>query len=62
MIAARLDLVEAAGILLVHKAAVDTRAQDAVAQTDSTGDPLCMTETRPPATPRDAPHYPMPPS
>ena len=43
MIAARLDLVEAAGILLVHKAAVDTRAQDAVAQTDSTGDPLCMT-------------------
>jgi uncharacterized protein YecT (DUF1311 family) len=43
MVAARLDLVEAAGILLAHAAAIDTRANDAVAQTDSTGDPLCMT-------------------
>jgi uncharacterized protein YecT (DUF1311 family) len=43
MVAARLDLVEAAGILLAHGAALDTRATDAVAQTDSTGDPLCMT-------------------
>jgi len=42
MVAARLDLVEAAGILLAHGAALDTRAKDAVAQTDSTGDPLCM--------------------
>jgi uncharacterized protein YecT (DUF1311 family) len=43
MVAARLDLVEAAGILLAHGATVDTPAKDAVAQTDSTGDPLCMT-------------------
>jgi ankyrin repeat protein len=43
MVAARLDLIEAAGILLAHGAALDTRAKDAVAQTDSTGDPLCMT-------------------
>ena len=42
MAAARLDLVEAAGILLAHGAAPDTGAGDAVAQTDSTGDPLCM--------------------
>jgi hypothetical protein len=43
MVAARLDLVEAAGILLAHEAVLDTRAKDAVAQTDSTGDPMCMT-------------------
>src|SRR6516225_6875548 len=43
MVAARLDLVEAAGILLAHEAALDSRAKDAVAQTDGTGDPLCMT-------------------
>jgi hypothetical protein len=43
MVAARLDLVEAAGILLAHGATVDTRAKDAVAQTDSTGDQRCMT-------------------
>ena len=43
MVAARLDLVEAAGILLAHGAALDTGAGDAVAQTDSTGDPSCMT-------------------
>jgi len=43
MVAARLDLIEAAGILLADGAALDTRAKDAVAQTDSTGDPLCMT-------------------
>jgi len=43
MVAARLDLVAAAGILLAHGAALGTRAKDAVAQTDSTGDPLCMT-------------------
>jgi ankyrin repeat protein len=42
MTAARLDLVEAAAILLAHGAAPDTGAGDAVAQTDSTGDPLCM--------------------
>jgi hypothetical protein len=42
MVAARLDLVEAVGILLAHGAAPDTRARDSVAQTDSTGDPLCM--------------------
>ena len=42
MAAARLDLVEAADILLAHGAAPDTGAGDAVAQTDSTGDPLCM--------------------
>ena len=42
MAAARLDLVEAADILLAHGAALDTGAGDAVAQTDSTGDPLCM--------------------
>jgi hypothetical protein len=43
MVAARLDLVEAAGILLANGAVPDIRAKDAVAQTDSTGDPLCMT-------------------
>jgi hypothetical protein len=43
MVAARLDLVEAAGILLAHEAVLDTRAKDAVAETDSTGDPMCMT-------------------
>src|SRR4029077_6822209 len=43
MVAARLDLVEAADILLAHGAVLDTGAGDAVAQTDSTGDPLCMT-------------------
>jgi ankyrin repeat protein len=43
MAAARLDLVEAAGILLAHGAALDAGAGDAVAQTDGTGDPLCMT-------------------
>jgi hypothetical protein len=43
MVAARLDLVEAVGILLAHGATLDTRAKDAVAQTDSTGDPSCMT-------------------
>ena len=43
MVAARLDLVEAATILLEHGAALDIGAQDTVAQTDSTGDPLCMT-------------------
>jgi ankyrin repeat protein len=42
MAAARLDLVEAARILLAHGATLDIRAKDAVAQTDSTGDPLCM--------------------
>ena len=42
MVAARLDLVEAANILLAHGARLDTGAKDAVAQTDSTGDPLCM--------------------
>ena len=46
MVAARLDLVEAAGILLAHEAALDSRAKDAVAQTDGTGDPLCMTGER----------------
>jgi uncharacterized protein YecT (DUF1311 family) len=43
MMAARLDLVEAAGILLEHGASPDGQAKDAVAQTDGTGDPLCMT-------------------
>ena len=43
MVAARLDLVDAAGILLAHGAVLGTAAKDAVAQTDSTGDPLCMT-------------------
>jgi ankyrin repeat protein/uncharacterized protein YecT (DUF1311 family) len=41
MVAARLDLVEAAEILLAHGAVIDTGAGDAVAQTDSAGDPLC---------------------
>ena len=44
MVAARLDLVEAAGILLAQGARLDAGAKDAVAQTDSTGDPSCMTE------------------
>jgi uncharacterized protein YecT (DUF1311 family) len=43
MTAARLDLVEAAGMLLAQGAAPDAGAEDAVAQTDSAGDPLCMT-------------------
>jgi uncharacterized protein len=43
MTAARLDLVDAASILLEHGASSDAKAKDAVAQTDSTGDPLCMT-------------------
>jgi uncharacterized protein len=43
MVAARLDLVEAARILLEHGATPDGQAKDAVAQTDRTGDPLCMT-------------------
>jgi ankyrin repeat protein len=42
-VAARLDLVEAARILLEHGATPDGQAKDAVAQTDGTGDPLCMT-------------------
>jgi uncharacterized protein YecT (DUF1311 family) len=42
IMAARLDLGEAVGILLAHGAAVDSRAKDAVAQTDSAGDPQCM--------------------
>ncbi len=42
MAAARLDLTEAAAILLAHGAAPDAGAGDAVAQTDRTGDPLCM--------------------
>lgn len=43
MLAARLDLVEAAAMLLTHGAAVELGAGEAVAQSDSTGDPLCMT-------------------
>jgi uncharacterized protein YecT (DUF1311 family) len=43
MVAARLDLVEAAGMLLAHGAFSDAGATDAVAQSDSAGDPLCMT-------------------
>jgi hypothetical protein len=43
MMAARLNLVEAASILLEHGAIPDVQAKDAVAQTDGTGDPLCMT-------------------
>ena len=43
MTAARLDLIEAAGILLEQGAVPDAQATDAVAQTDGTGDPLCMT-------------------
>ena len=43
MTAARLDLIEAAGILLEQGAVPDAQAKDAVAQTDGTGDPLCMT-------------------
>jgi len=46
MVAARLDLIEAAHLLLAHGATLDTKAKDAVAQTDSTGDPLCMTGGR----------------
>jgi len=46
MMAVRLDLVDAAGILLAHGAALDAAAKDAVAQTDSAGDPLCMTGDR----------------
>ena len=43
MMAARLNLVEAASILLERGAIPDAPAKDAVAQSDSTGDPLCMT-------------------
>jgi Ankyrin repeat len=43
MVAARLDLVAAAQILLAHGARLDIGAGDAVAQTDRSGDPLCMT-------------------
>jgi uncharacterized protein YecT (DUF1311 family) len=43
MVAARLDLVEAAGLLLAYGAVINARAKDAVAQTDSSGDPACMT-------------------
>jgi len=42
MVAARLDLVEAAKALLAHGAAVDLGASEAVAQTDVAGDTLCM--------------------
>lgn len=52
MVAARLDLVEAAETLLAHGATLDSGAGDAVAQTDSTGDPLCMTGD---AAPTDTP-------
>jgi ankyrin repeat protein len=41
MVAARLDLVEAAEILLAHGAVLDSGAGDAVAQTGGTGDALC---------------------
>jgi uncharacterized protein YecT (DUF1311 family) len=43
MMAARLNLVEAAGILLEHGASPDGQTKEAAAQTDGTGDPLCMT-------------------
>jgi ankyrin repeat protein len=43
MVAARLDLVEAADILTAQGAPLDTGAGEAVAQTDSAGDPRCMT-------------------
>jgi uncharacterized protein len=43
MVAARLDFVEAAKVLLAHGAAVDRGASDAVAQTDIGGNALCMT-------------------
>jgi len=46
MVAARLDLVESARLLLAHGATLDAKAKDAVAQTDSTGDPLCMPGNR----------------
>ena len=42
MVAARLDQVQTAEILLTHGAVIDAGAGDAVAQTDSAGDPLCM--------------------
>ena len=42
MVAARLDLVGAAGILLAQGAALDTGADETVAQTDRTGDSLCV--------------------
>ena len=41
MVAARLDLVDAAGSLLAHGAAVDRGASELVAQQDGAGDPLC---------------------
>ena len=62
MVAARLDLVEAAGILLAQGAKLDTGAKDAVAQTDSTGDPSCMNGDQAASDTRGAPRYPMPPS
>jgi len=43
MVAARLDLVEAADILLARGATLEAGSGDAVAQTDSAGDPPCMT-------------------
>ncbi|HZU91903.1 MAG TPA: ankyrin repeat domain-containing protein [Stellaceae bacterium] len=45
MIAARLDLVAAARLLLAHGAVPDLGAGDAVAQTDRAGDPACLTGT-----------------
>ena len=42
MVAARLDLVAAARILLAHGASPDAGASEAVAQTDRAGDPRCM--------------------
>jgi uncharacterized protein YecT (DUF1311 family) len=41
MVAARLDLVDAAAILLTHGAAPDRGASEIVAQADGAGDPLC---------------------
>src|SRR5262249_22206510 len=52
MVAARLDLVEAARILLAHGAAVGRGATDAVAQTDAGGEASCLTgKTAPSDTP-----------
>ncbi len=42
MMAARLDLPEAAQLLLAHGASPGLGAGDAVAQTDRSGDPVCM--------------------
>jgi ankyrin repeat protein len=41
MVAARLDLVAAAGILLAHGATLDRGASDLVAQADGAGDARC---------------------